>query len=88
MSRHKENEMGAFKEVLIEIEDMKRWCLENYTRGGDMMVECWDDNEWFRFAGDHLYNTDSMWVMLKRITAVYADQQANERAIRAEWRGE
>ena len=73
------------KEVRIEIEGMKHWCLENYTCGGDVMVECWGDNEWFRFATDHLFNTDSMWATLKKLTEFYQDQQANERNIRAEW---
>jgi len=80
--------MGAFKEVLLEIENMKHWCMENYERGGDVMVECWDDNEWFRYATDCEYNIDDMWSTLKRLAYVYQDQQANERAIRAEWRGE
>lgn len=71
--------MGAMKNVLFDIEDMKQWCLENYDKGADTMVECWDDNEWYRLATDCGYDTEKMWRTVKDLASIYYDQQCNAR---------
>lgn len=69
--------MGAMKDVALEIETMKQWCLENYDNGADTMVECWSDDDWFRFVSRYAPDFDTAWDDLKSIASIYRDQQAD-----------
>lgn len=31
------------------IESLKKYALERYEQGGDIMVECWDEADWVEF---------------------------------------
>ena len=63
------------------IQAMKDWCMENYSQGADVMVECWSTEDYaalFSFEGKD--KTDAQaWNTLKAIADVYADQQADAR---------
>lgn len=61
------------------IEQMKQWCLDNYTQGADTMVECWSDQDYadlFTFDGQ-AKTTAEAWDTLKRIAAVYDERKAD-----------
>lgn len=36
-------------EELNTIEELKKFTRENYSNGGDVMVECWDNRDWEDF---------------------------------------
>lgn len=63
------------------IQAMKQWCEDNYDKGADTMVECWDSSDFealFEFEGKA--ETDAQaWATLRAIADVYADQQADAR---------
>lgn len=78
------------KNMLAVIEQMKTWCMDNYDKGADTMVECWADADY----EDLFYRTNhdattahtmprircsfaDAWDTLKSIAAVYQDQQAD-----------
>lgn len=60
------------------IKAMKVWCSENYTKGADTMVECWDTND-YAVLIDSICdgNEERAWNTLKNMAAVYEDRQAN-----------
>jgi hypothetical protein len=63
------------------IEQMKQWCMDNYTNGADTMVECWTDQDYanlFVFEGKRK-TTAQAWKTLKSVAAIYQDQQADAR---------
>lgn len=49
------------KNMLIEIQRMKDYCMHYYGKGGDIMVECWDitDYEDLFYSSDFDSNEDS-----------------------------
>jgi len=64
-----------------EIKAMKQWCMDNYDKGADTMVECWSDSDYaelFSFEGE-TFTAKQAWDRLKRIVAVYQDRQADAR---------
>ena len=76
------------KNMLTVIEHMKTWCMDNYDKGADTMVECWTDadyeNLFYRHNPDTAHTMPRIrcsfadaWDTLKGIAAVYQDQQAD-----------
>jgi hypothetical protein len=64
-----------------EIKAMKQWCMDNYDKGADTMVECWGDEDYanlFIFEGEPRTALGA-WETLKTIAAVYQDRQADAR---------
>ena len=63
------------------IEAMKQWCMDNYDKGADTMVECWSDSDYeelFTYEGKP--QTDKQaWKTLRAVADVYADRQADAR---------
>jgi len=62
------------------IQAMKNWCLDNYDKGADTMIECWSDSDYLElFTGhDGKPLTDRQaWATLKSVAAVYEDRQAD-----------
>lgn len=47
---------------------LEQWAKDNYENGGDLMVECWGDEEWAEFMAAHPVYTLSA---LKRRAAWY-----------------
>ena len=69
------------EQIKTEIEAMKAWCMDNYDKGADTMVECWGDSDYaelFTFEGEPR-TTAQAWETLKSIAAVYQDRQADAR---------
>jgi len=60
-----------------QIEKMKQWCLDNYDKGGDTMVECWSDEDYAALFKDQ--STKEAWASLKHMVSIYLDQQADAR---------
>lgn len=78
------------KNMLLEIQRMKDYCMTNYDKGADTMVECWDDEDYenlFYEDGDALDGTDNprgkrvpfarAWDTLKSLIEIYAERQAD-----------
>jgi hypothetical protein len=64
------------------IEEMKAWCLENYTNGADTMAECWSTSDFadlFTDMDGQPQTTAQAWDMLKRLAGVYSERQADAR---------
>jgi len=62
----------------VGIARMRAWCQANYSRGADTMVECWEQSDWERHWNDASNYTDAFKI-LRRVAAVYRDQQADAR---------
>lgn len=80
------------KAMIAEIARMQEWCLENYDKGADTMVECWTPTDY-----ENLFYQDNpdralrehqprvrctfaqAWDLLRSLAAVYADRQADAR---------
>lgn len=65
-----------------EIKKMKEWCLDNYSQGADVMVECWSDSDYMNLFEDidgAQLSVAQAWDTLKSVAAVYADRQADAR---------
>jgi hypothetical protein len=63
------------------IQAMKDWCMDNYEKGADTMVECWSTEDYerlFSFEGEARTEKQA-WKTLKSIASVYADRQADAR---------
>lgn len=76
--------------MLVEIAKMKIWCNEHYEQGADVMIECWNDEDY-----EDLFYTDNLdetthnivprvrvpfakaWETLKQLTSIYEDQEAD-----------
>jgi hypothetical protein len=58
-----------------EIKAMKQWCMDNYDRGADTMVECWGDEDYAELFVSH--TAEEAWDLLKRIVSVHQDRQAD-----------
>jgi hypothetical protein len=80
------------KNMLLEIQRMKDYCMTNYDKGADTMVECWDDEDYENlFYKGELEVADyadpppvrervpfaRAWDTLKSLIEVYADQRAD-----------
>jgi hypothetical protein len=64
------------------IEAMKQWCMDNYDKGADTMVECWDDSDYEELFTSHdgqPLSDEQAWSTLKGVADVYADRQADAR---------
>jgi hypothetical protein len=69
------------EQINAEIKAMKQWCMDNYDKGADTMVECWGDSDYaelFTFEGEPRTALGA-WETLKTIAAVYQDRQADAR---------
>jgi hypothetical protein len=62
------------------IEEMKAWCLENYDKGADTMVECWDTEDYVELIQG--CTPEQAWDYLKSIAAVYYERQCDARTYR------
>ena len=62
-----------------QIKAMKQWCMDNYDKGADTMVECWGDHDYADlFVQDGAPRTaEEAWDLLKRIVAVYKERQSD-----------
>jgi hypothetical protein len=58
------------------VESLKAWCLENYEKGADTMVECWETSDYEEMLTQ--YGEDSLAV-LQRLAGIYEEQQADAR---------
>ena len=59
---------------------MKEWCVANYEKGADTMVECWGTSDYINLIDETCKgNEAAAWDTLKRVAAVYEDQQADAR---------
>jgi hypothetical protein len=60
---------------------MQQWCMDNYNKGADTMVECWTESDYeelFAFEGK-AKTAKQAWATLRAIVDVYADRQADSR---------
>lgn len=68
-------------QIQNEIEAMKQWCMDNYDKGADTMVECWGDENYADLFVQSRYHiprtTAQAWDLLKRIVAVHKERQAD-----------
>lgn len=62
------------------IEEMKAWCLENYDKGADTMVECWDTEDYHKLIQGA--TEEQAWDYLRRIAGVYYERQCDARTYR------
>jgi hypothetical protein len=58
-----------------EIAAMKQWCMDNYDKGADTMVECWGTEDYAELFVSN--TTEEAWDLLKRIVAVYSERQSD-----------
>ncbi|MFJ8528692.1 hypothetical protein [Bacillus sp. NPDC094106] len=42
------------------IEKLKKIAMNNYNNGGDMMVECWDNDDYLQFIENHGSSAESV----------------------------
>jgi hypothetical protein len=62
-------------QIQTEITAMKQWCMDNYDKGADTMVECWGDHDYEELFASN--TTEEAWDLLKRIVAVYDERQSD-----------
>lgn len=64
---------------------MMKWCEENYSKGADVMVECWEEEDfadlWVPLLDAHsspyVISDADAWETLKSLASVYEDRQAD-----------
>lgn len=61
------------------IVEMTKWCLENYEKGADTMVECWGNGDYEDLIERCDGNLEDAWDILKRLAGIYAERQADAR---------
>lgn len=61
------------------ITKMKAWCLANYEKGADTMVECWETEDYTRMINGCNGDLKEAWAVLRRVASVYAERQADAR---------
>lgn len=75
------------KNMLLEIQRMKDYCMTNYDAGADTMVECWDDEDYENLFYETNWDSGDAprkrvtfaraWDTLKDLISVYAEQRAD-----------
>lgn len=60
-----------------KIAKLQSWCNDNYTRGADTMVECWDRADYEKLLANSDGSPRRALQTLKRVASVYRDQQAD-----------
>jgi hypothetical protein len=55
---------------------MRQWCLDHYSEGADVMVECWDQAQYAALFDDNATDAEA-WDRLKTIASVYDERQAD-----------
>ena len=63
-----------------KIEKLKAWCLANYNKGADTMVECWDDSDYELLLNDNNDSYTKSLKTLKTLAEVYAERQADAKS--------
>jgi hypothetical protein len=80
------------KFMLAEIQKMKAYCLANYEKGYDTMVECWTDADYEqlfyttnpnrdtrKFQPEVRCSFDDAWKRLHSIASVFEERRADAR---------
>ncbi len=72
---------NATRDLSGDIAEMKKWCKKNYSRGADVMVECWEDNDY----ADLFVNAQGLpgtvadaWIRLRRLASINLDRQKDD----------
>jgi hypothetical protein len=53
------------------VSEMKAWCLAHYESGGEVMVECWDTDDYVRLIeDDHGGDVEQAWATLRHLVAM------------------
>ena len=61
------------------IKERKEWAMENYERGGDVFVECWDDDEFQLLLQDARWDFDNANQRLESLRSIFEERQADAR---------
>lgn len=65
------------EELIAKTVALRQWCLDNYTRGADTMVECWDDADFHDLLVEQDFSVEKSKEVLERVASVYRDRQAD-----------
>lgn len=61
-----------------DLSTMKRWALDNYEKGGDVIVECYDDDE-LRMVLLEAGSLEGALKELQNIAELWIEQKMNTR---------
>jgi hypothetical protein len=67
-----------------KIARLKAWAEENYTKGADTFVECYDDSDWTQLLERCNGSLFEALHCVKRCAAVYRERQADAAHYRRE----
>lgn len=68
-----------------DVEVLKKWAVDNYEKGGDTFVECWEDSDYAAILEDE-GSLEGALKMLKDVASVYLDRQMDAKQDRDEAR--
>lgn len=60
------------------IKKCKKWAMDNYEKGADAIVECWDDSDWDR-VWDEEGSFTKMMKAVKESAGLWVEQNLNAR---------
>lgn len=63
-------EVMTMARVKLTVEEVKKIAMENYNKGGDVIIECWDDADIQEWIDDKGTKT-----ALKRLFGLYDDKR-------------
>lgn len=72
-------------EVKDWVKSRYKWAMENYERGGDMFVECWDEAEYLEALEDAGGDFEQANRFLERLRSIFEERQADARYYRENW---
>lgn len=59
------------------VAECKAWALENYERGGDVFVECWETSQYEEVFDRANGDVDRAWSTMDSVRSVWAERQAD-----------
>lgn len=65
------------------IDRMVKWCSDNYNKGADTMVECWDRQDHVNLLNQEGSEKAAM-EQLKTLASIYSERQADAEYYRLE----
>jgi len=60
------------------VADLKKWCLDNYKKGGDTMIECWDTDDYLKVLEENGNDYDKALTDIKSVAQSWVEKRIEQ----------